>query len=231
MSIFEVSRHFDEIAGEYDASIPTHVRDHYLHRRAKLVGKLSRKGHKLLEIGCGTRLLAKELADSGHIVFGLDVSLEMLKIGQPNFRENFVVGDSSGLPFRSNSFDLTLCIATLHHIAEPHTVCKSIQEMARVTKPDGRVVVIDHNPLNPYWPILMKRVPQDCGNERLIPLSEILKDVEISGAKAVEWWRTGFTPDFMPRALLPLWMIIEHLIESIPGLRKLCAHNVIVFQK
>ena len=37
------------------------------------------------------------------------------------------------------------------------------------TRPGGRVLVWDHNPRNPYWGRLMARVPQDTGEERLIP--------------------------------------------------------------
>ena len=41
--------------------------------------------------------------------------------------------------------------------------------MVRVARPGGRILVWDHNPRNPYWGRLMARVPQDTGEERLIP--------------------------------------------------------------
>jgi hypothetical protein len=46
--------------------------------------------------------------------------------------------------------------------------------MGRVVRPAGYVLIWDHNPLNPYWPILMKRVPQDHGDERLVSVWELL---------------------------------------------------------
>lgn len=231
MKAHKVSQHFDEIAHDYDTTIPAHVRDHYLHRRLELVREQARKGYKILEVGCGTGLLATELVRDGYIVFGLDVSWEMLKIAEDRCLASFVGGEGSRLPFPSNFFDLTLCVATLHHIADPSLVCDCIQEMTRVTQPDGHVIIIDHNPLNPYWPLLMKKVPQDCGDERLIPLSEVLDNLKIAGIRRVQWQRTGFTPDFMPARLLPLWKIIERGVEKTPGLKLLCAHNVIVSQK
>ena len=44
-------------------------------------------------------------------------------------------------------------------------------------------MVWDHNPRNPYWPYLMKRVPQDIGEERLIGLEELLGGLEAGGAE------------------------------------------------
>ncbi len=46
--------------------------------------------------------------------------------------------------------------------------------MVRVAKPVGRVLIWDHNPRNPYWRLLMARVPQDTGEERLIGVTELL---------------------------------------------------------
>ena len=57
----------------------------------------------------------------------------------------------------------------------------TVREMGRVVKRGGFVVLWDHNPANPYWPILMKRVPQDSGDERLVPLAELLDDIRAAG--------------------------------------------------
>src|SRR3982074_258684 len=96
-------------------------------------------------------------------------------------RERGLVGTFAGvttaLPFADNSFDLALTVATLHHLETPERVATTVQEMARVVKRGGFVVLWDHNPANPYWPILMKRVPQDSGDEHLVPLAELLQDV------------------------------------------------------
>ena len=91
---------------------------------------------------------------------------------------------SSALPFRDGSFDLALTVATLHHLETPLRVAFTIAEMGRVVRTGGFVLLWDHNPLNPYWPILMKRVPQDSGDERLVPMGEILADVKAAGLEA-----------------------------------------------
>ena len=103
--------------------------------------------------------------------------------------------------------------------------------MGRVVKSGGFVVLWDHNPSNPYWPILMKRVPQDSGDERLVPLEEIVADVRAAGLRTHKVLRSGFMPDFMPLALYQPWRLVERAVETIPVLNRLAAHNVVVAQK
>jgi hypothetical protein len=110
-------------------------------------------------------------------------------------------------------------------------VAITVREMGRVVKRGGFVVLWDHNPANPYWPILMKRVPQDSGDERLVPLAEILDDVHAAGLAVYRAMRSGFTPDFLPRSLAAPWRLVERAVEVTPGLNVLAAHNVVIARK
>ena len=138
---------------------------------------------------------------------------------------------TTALPFGGDSFDLALTVATLHHLETPERVAATVREMARVVRRGGFVVLWDHNPANPYWPILMKRVPQDSGDERLVPLAELLEDVRRAGLRLERAYRSGFTPDFLPRALAHIWRWVERAVEVTPGLNILAAHNVVVARK
>jgi hypothetical protein len=104
-------------------------------------------------------------------------------------------------------------------------------EMVRVTKPGGLVMVWDHNPRNPYWPILMKRVPQDTGAERLIPEEEIVAGLRGGGATPVKVQTSGLMPDFTPQPLTGAVAALERLVERTPGLNLFAAHNVILARK
>jgi SAM-dependent methyltransferase len=116
----------------------------------------------------------------------------------------------------------------MHHIADPAGVREALVEMARVVKPGGHVLIWDHNPRNPYWPHLMKRVPQDRGDERLIGLDELLSGLRAGGAEPVLVRQLGLVPDFTPPRLLGLVAAIERAAERTPLLRKRCAHNVVL---
>jgi SAM-dependent methyltransferase len=135
------------------------------------------------------------------------------------------------LPFGDGSFDLTSCVAVMHHIADPKDVRDTLAEMCRVTRPGGYLLVWDHNPRNPYWPLLMKRVPQDTGSERLISHHELIDGLTAAGATPVEEQVLGFMPDFTPRSFVRAVATAERFLEATPGLNRYCAHNVILARR
>ncbi|MGH2557722.1 MAG: class I SAM-dependent methyltransferase [Thermomicrobiales bacterium] len=219
---------FDAVAPVYDESLPAHVVAHYLTKRFDFIRQHVPPG-PALDVGCGTGLLAERLADAGYAVVGLDPSRGMLR--QLHGRRPDVPGVAAGgtaLPFADETFALTYCIAVMHHVAAPEAVRRTLTEMARVTRPGGRILIWDHNPRNPYWPRLMKRVPQDTGAERLIPTAEIVAGLEAGGARPVLIRQTGFVPDFAPHRLLGVAAAAERVVEAMPFVNRLCAHNVVL---
>lgn len=225
--------HFESIAAEYDSSLPQHVVRHYLEKRARLVEELVPRGGLIADVGCGTGLLAERLARAGYEVIGLDEADAMLRQMQARGSSNTmpVQADGTRLPLPRNTFDGVISVAVLHHVAEQRAVAAVIVEMVRITRPGGVCIIWDHNPLNPYWPVLMRRVPQDTGKERLIPAKEILRDLDQAGAQRYWLKRSGFVPDFAPTWLLGLFQAIEYVVERLPGLNLLCAHNVVIVEK
>ena len=221
--------HFDRVAEEYDSVFPAHISAHYLRKRARLIGALLRGGLGL-DVGCGTGSLMEALRESGT-VFGADSSLGMLGVLRRSGRGEAVACSVEMLPFADATFEVVFCVAALHHVAEPEAVRRTIREMVRVARPGGAVVIWDHNPRNPYWPRLMRRVPQDSGAERLIPAGEILQALEEAGARPERVMQSGFVPEFVPRSLMPLARLAEALVERAPLLRRFCAHNVITARK
>jgi ubiquinone/menaquinone biosynthesis C-methylase UbiE len=223
--------HFDDIAAVYDASLPAHVVEHYLVKRAAFVLGLGAY-RSVLDVGCGTGSLARRLTGLGYEVTGVDPSegmLDVLRARTPQVRA--VHGSGTELPFEPDSFDVVLSVATFHHIAEPAAVRATLAEMTRVSRPGGRIVVWDHNPRNPYWSQLMNRVPQDTGEERLIPERELVEGLIAGGAQVLEVARLGFVPDFTPRIAVDAAAAAEQLAERIPRVRDFAAHNVVVATK
>ncbi len=184
---------------------------------------------RVLDVGCGTGVLAGRLAARGYEVTGLDPSQGMLDVLATDHPEvEAIRGSGDELPFGDASFDVVITVAALHHIADASAVRATLAEMARVTRPGGRIVVWDHNPRNPYWRRLMARVPQDDGSERLIPEAEVLAGLRAGGAETMRSAQLGLVPDFVPPSFLGAARGIERLVERTPGLRRLCAHNVVL---
>jgi SAM-dependent methyltransferase len=221
---------FDAIAEVYDSVFSPHIVEHYLRRRASyLLRHACREGQSALDVGAGTGLLAERLSDLGLGVLALDPFPQMLgQLRQRRTDIETVVAHGDAIPFPDDTFDLTYSVAVMHHIAEPPRVRRTLAEMVRVTRPGGRILVWDHNPLNPYWSLLMRRVPQDTGAERLVPLPELVAGLRDAGADIVRAERLGLMPEFVPRWLLRPAAAVERAVEATPGLRRFCAHNVVL---
>ena len=106
-------------------------------------------GDRVLDVGCGTgddvRMLASLVGPTGRVT-GIDVSKTMIDVAQERSQASslpvsFALGDARSLDFPDDAFDACRCETVLMHLdGEP---ARAIAEMARVTRPGGRVVVAD----------------------------------------------------------------------------------------
>ena len=221
--------HFDSVAGEYDRLLPQHIQQHYRRKRVRLIGPLLAGGLGL-DVGCGTGALMEALRPHG-MVYGADSSTGMIRALLSAGRGEAALSLTDMLPFAEGSFDVVFSVAVLHHVADADRVKKTIREMVRVARPGGKIVIWDHNPKNPYWPSLMKRAPQDTGEERLVPAQEIESALKEAGIAQVRTVQSGFVPEFAPRFLMPCARLMEAVLERMPFARRFGAHNVVVASK
>jgi SAM-dependent methyltransferase len=224
--------HFDDVADVYDETLPNHVVEHYVAKRTRFVLSTCPPPARVLDVGCGTGALAARLTAYGYDMTGLDPSAGMLNQLQARSPAiNAVQGSATQMPFGDGEFDVSLSVATMHHIADAAAVRSALTEMVRVVRPGGRVIIWDHNPRNPYWPRLMRRVPQDRGDERLIPAEELVAGLEAGQAEPLLVTQLGMVPDFVPRRLIRVATAGERIAEQTPLLKRICAHNVVLAQK
>jgi len=101
-------------------------------------------GSKVLEAGCGTGQTLSPLSER-HETYGLDISKAALKLAQYNCRYP-VLGSIFKIPFGDNTFDLVYNSGVIEHFKDPENVV-AIKEMARITKPSGKVIIIVPNTL------------------------------------------------------------------------------------
>jgi ubiquinone/menaquinone biosynthesis C-methylase UbiE len=148
------ARHqFDGWAHNYDHSIVQHLLFQPSYRM--FMSELHRwrrdidKPFDLLDIGSGTGTWAAMVAGSPlptRLIVGLDYSLRMCSVAHgkaceiPDDAPTFLNGDSEHLPFADRSFDVVTCGNSFHHY--PHQA-KVVNEMFRVLRPGGRLMVID----------------------------------------------------------------------------------------
>lgn len=92
-------------------------------------------GERLLDIGCGTGLLAAEAGSRFKSVFGIDIASDPVATAA-SLGVQSVVGDFAqfNLPFADHSFDAVTTLASIQYAHEPLSF---LQECQRVLKPNG----------------------------------------------------------------------------------------------
>ncbi|MDW7675129.1 MAG: methyltransferase domain-containing protein, partial [Bacillota bacterium] len=113
-------------------------------RTAEIAGL--KEGMKVLDVSCGRGTQAIYYAEKfGVSVVGLDLSEEMIATAINNAKDSsaterisFVRGDSQDLPFDDNSFDVLINECA---VGIPNDSQKVIDEMVRVAKPGGSIVI------------------------------------------------------------------------------------------
>ncbi|MGP8124716.1 MAG: class I SAM-dependent methyltransferase [Nitrososphaerales archaeon] len=109
-----------------------------------------RAGDRVLDIGCGTCLLEERLEDTGCMVVGLDLTEQMIRIGQSKnlvCLEGLLVGDAEALPFPDGTFDAVVCCYVPKYVDR----ARFAREVARVLRAGGKVVSYDFvRPAGPF---------------------------------------------------------------------------------
>ena len=148
----EVATMFDQVAKAYD--ITNDVLSLGQTRRwRKIVQSVinPQPDDYILDLAAGTGSSSLLLADAGATVIPCDFSIGMLEVGQRRQRGSaigwaFTAGDALKLPFADKSFNVVTISFGLRNVSN---VDIALQEMLRVTKPGGRLVVCEFS--HPTW--------------------------------------------------------------------------------
>lgn len=100
-------------------------------------------GRRIVDVGCGTGRLAALLAAQDADVIGIDLDAGMLAVAAPRLPGRLVCADAMALPLRDAGVDAAVTVATLEFTTDPARV---LAEMARITRPGGRLVAAVLNP-------------------------------------------------------------------------------------
>lgn len=152
----------------------------------------------LLDLGCGPGIVSAALAPDVREVVAYDLTPQMLdkarekcrKAGLKNVR--FELGRAEQLPFEAESFECVVTRLTIHHFLDPRRV---MNEVVRVTRPGGKVVVADvvsseneeeamlHNALE---------ILRDPTHVRMLSPSGLLELIQSAGLRIIskETWDT-----------------------------------------
>lgn len=138
----EVARMFDAVANRYDAMNAVMTFGQERRWRRIVAARLdARPGMRILDLAAGTGASSAAFAAAGARTVACDFSLGMLRVGREKHDElTFVAGDALRLPFADDSFDGVTISFGLRNVSD---VATALRELARVTVPGGRLVVLE----------------------------------------------------------------------------------------
>ena len=132
----EFSRYYDKI-----------FENVFFPRIKRVIGELNiESGSEVLEVGVGTGLALSAYPTSCHVT-GIDLAPDMLERARRKVtREGWshidlAVGDAQDLDFPDESFDYVTSFHVVSVVPEPK---RMMQEMVRVCRPGGTIVIINH---------------------------------------------------------------------------------------
>ncbi len=198
----EVAAMFDGVATRYD--LTNDVLSFGLARswrRAVVRAVDSRPGELVLDLAAGTGTSTVPFAKAGATAVPCDFSLGMLRVGKRRRPElAFTAGDALALPFTDAVFDAVTMSFGLRNVAD---VDQALAELARVTRPGGRLVVCEFS--HPVWPpfrtvyleYLMRALPQVARRVSSAP------DAYVYLAESIRAWPTQ--PELAARVAAAGW--------------------------
>ena len=137
-----------------------------------------------LDIGCGVGNCHPLLRQKVGGLQGIDVSAASIDVArQRNPEVSYRTYAGGILPYEDESFDLAFTICVMHHVKLGSRQL-FLEEMQRVIKPGGWILIFEHNPLNP----LTMRVVNNCEFDKdaiLLRSSELVSLCREAGLSAV----------------------------------------------
>ncbi len=175
----KININYDRVAKFYDGMF--FVVEWFISKHRKEILKLIEG--QILEVGVGTGNSFKDYPSYSRVVAN-DVSREMLRKAANKLKGyegdlELLLADIEYLPFKDEAFDAMFTSMVLCSVANP---IRSLEDMKRVVKKDGRLLMIEHvkskNRFLGYW---MEKL-----NPLLSPLDNINRDT-VENLKKAGW--------------------------------------------
>jgi ubiquinone/menaquinone biosynthesis C-methylase UbiE len=133
----------------FDKWAPTYEEDRRSQRNAEVQQEAFAaleidESDRMLDVGCGSGAAVRRAARMALCAVGVDFSPGMIArsraLAEGISGAEFVLAESSSLPFEEGSFTAVLCTTSFHHYPDPDG---SVRDMGRVLAPGGRIVIAD----------------------------------------------------------------------------------------
>lgn len=194
------TKKFDEYASRYDALRNQNIAasgegiEYFARYKLACLERLGiDKASAILDYGCGIGNVTEVLVDTFREVHGFDPSLESLKLARE--RAPGAVFHTSTAEIPQEHFAAVVLSGVLHHV--PATEQAGVlADARRALRPGGRVVVFEHNPLNPLTQRAVRTCPFD-DDAVLLPARTLRRSLERAGFSDIDLSYIVFFPKFL----------------------------------
>ena len=145
---------------------------------------------RILEVGCGTGQLANYLSLASRYVYGIDISLNSLKLANNFKRKNSLKGISFYQMnlfrpvFKNETFDTVICNGVLHHT---YRAFEGLKIITNLLKMNGYLIIGLYNKYGRLFTKLRKQIFRYTGKKFHFLDSYLLRD-DIAGIKRTAWF-------------------------------------------
>jgi len=187
----------------------------------------ARKTARILEIGCGTGEMSYLLAKkSGAEVLGIDLSRRFIGRARKKYKLKnlrFEIADfNNPIGLGDRKFDYIVGNGILHHLYP--CLNKSLGEMRRLLKPNGKIVFLEPNFWNPYcffifnFGVFRKMARLEPG-EQALTKGFITRRLKKAGFSGIEVEYKDFLLPNTPKILINPSIKVGEVAERLPVLR------------
>lgn len=229
--------YYDDFAGWYENE--RHHGYHAMLDRLQVgVAKPLCADREVLEVGCGTGMILKEIAPVAARAVGLDISRGMLAHARARGLD-VVEGSATDLPFEDESFDTVYSFKVLAHV---EAIERAMSEVARVLRPGGRAALEFYNTRSLRYVIKRLKKPHAISerttDDQVYTRYDNLRDVEgylppslrVDGVRGIR----VFTPFAQAHKVPVLGAVLgyaEAVARDLPLTRQLGGFMVVMVHK
>ena len=142
--IYDYYRTADKYVEKISASGEANYREY-----VDFIKEFAGQRKNILDLACGSGTTSNMLARDGYKVCGMDISSLFMEkaVAKKGPNLKFICGDILKIPFKDETFDcVSICLA-IEHLTD---IPQALNEMIRVTKTHGRLIILSPNMLSPF---------------------------------------------------------------------------------
>ncbi len=179
-----------------------------------LLTSIDLKGKTVLNIGCAEPIDELQFVERVDKWISLDLNPKIIKAAREIAKKKlspqlfskleFVTADATKMPFDDEMFDIVTAFSTIEHIPSAKLRSRAIDEMTRVCKTKGYVIVTIPNKFSTYYFAHRRNFKagiSDCGYEHLYSFWELKKEFSRAGLKCIR-----FGSEYNALRLLPSYI-------------------------